>query len=218
MPIGAGRSASAASASSRSVFENAAQPATAGRMPQLLQGVGLDLAHSLPTELQRLADIFQGESRARVQPEAPVQYTPPASSAPACSSSRDRPAPSRRLCPGGSRPAFSPRPGSMPSSSGKGASHGCGSSPACRVATVLMPRRAAAPRNTARDRRWRMGLPILSRPGSKARRTFVVDRTSNAVRLGEHQPRVTRSLTALPETPMFGWYATGGRRTSLWWR
>jgi hypothetical protein len=159
MPIGAGRSAPTASAFSRSVFENAAQPATARRMSQLLQGVGLDLAHSLPTELQRLADFLQGESRARVQPEArPYNSSRLVSSVTSASTTF---AGTLALCHGGSRSGFSPKPESMPSSSGKGAPYSRGSFPACRVATVLMLRRAAARRNTARDRRWLMGLPIL---------------------------------------------------------
>src|SRR5262245_43115490 len=61
--------AHSASASSRSVVENAAHTAGGGHTSQLLQGMGLELAHPLATELQRLADLFQRAFRARVQPE-----------------------------------------------------------------------------------------------------------------------------------------------------
>src|SRR5262249_24341656 len=59
-----------APASSSSGVEKAVQPAMAGRMSQLLQGVGLELAHPLATELQCPADCFQRLPPARIQPEA----------------------------------------------------------------------------------------------------------------------------------------------------
>ncbi len=66
MPLGVGRMAATAAASSRSVLEHAAPPARGGRTSQLLHGVGLELTHALATELQRLADVFQAARRARV--------------------------------------------------------------------------------------------------------------------------------------------------------
>src|SRR5919109_1773784 len=62
--------ATTASASSRSAFDNAVQLTMAGRTPQLLQGVRLELAYPLATELQGSADLFQRLPPARFQPEA----------------------------------------------------------------------------------------------------------------------------------------------------